>query len=86
MKNTAVVTGAEGCIISHLVKFLYAKGWNVIDALLSRISNLNFFYESLSVHLHLYLCRFERDEAASEVHTQWVTNKISPFSSRSMPR
>ena len=30
MKKTAVVTGAEGFIGSHLVKFLQSKGWNII--------------------------------------------------------
>jgi hypothetical protein len=49
-----------------------------------RISNLNFLYESSGVRLHLYLCGFERDEAAAEVNTHWVTNKIGPFNSRFM--
>ncbi len=30
MKNTALVTGAEGFIGSHMVRFLAAEGWNVI--------------------------------------------------------
>lgn len=30
MKKTALVTGAEGFIGSHMVKFLAAQGWNVI--------------------------------------------------------
>src|SRR5216684_5367959 len=30
MKNIAVVTGAEGFIGSHLVRFLHAEGWKVI--------------------------------------------------------
>jgi GDP-4-dehydro-6-deoxy-D-mannose reductase len=30
MKRTALVTGAEGFIGSHLVRFLQAEGWNVV--------------------------------------------------------
>src|SRR6266571_9403704 len=31
MKKTALVTGAEGFIGSHLVRFLQSKRWNVVD-------------------------------------------------------
>ena len=35
MKKTALVTGAEGFVGSHLVRFLHAKRWNVIGGYLS---------------------------------------------------
>ena len=38
MKRIALVTGAEGFIGSHMVKFLHAKGWNVIGSYLSEDS------------------------------------------------
>jgi len=56
----------------------------VEESVTTRISNLSFFYESSGVRLHLYLCGFERDEAAPEGHTPWVRNKTSLFSYRSM--
>jgi len=37
--RTALVTGAEGFIGSHLVKFLHAKGWNVVGSYLQDSSN-----------------------------------------------
>lgn len=39
MAKTALVTGAEGFIGSHLVSFLQAKGWNVIGGYLSHGSD-----------------------------------------------
>ena len=36
MNKTAFITGAEGFIGSHLIKFLQAKGWNVIGGYLLR--------------------------------------------------
>jgi hypothetical protein len=50
----------------------------------TQISNLNFPYEPSDVRRHLYLCGFGRGEDGLEVHTQWMRNKISLFSSLSM--
>jgi GDP-4-dehydro-6-deoxy-D-mannose reductase len=38
--NTAFVTGAEGFIGSHLIKFLHSKGWEVIGGVLRRNGNI----------------------------------------------
>ncbi len=38
MKKTALVTGAEGFIGSHMVRFLADEGWNVVGG--SRLSNV----------------------------------------------
>src|SRR5713101_9233686 len=35
MNRTALVTGAEGFIGSHMVQYLQARGWNVIGSYLS---------------------------------------------------
>ena len=39
MNRTALVTGAEGFIGSHLVKYLQAKGWNVVGTYCLHSSN-----------------------------------------------
>ncbi len=38
-RNTALVTGSEGFIGSHLVRFLQAKGWSVVGTYLSGLSD-----------------------------------------------
>lgn len=40
MKKTALITGAEGFIGSHLVKFLQARGWSIVGSYLQNNSSL----------------------------------------------
>jgi len=42
------------------------------------------FQRACGAIFHQYLRGSKRSEDASEVHTPWVKNKISPFSPRSM--
>src|ERR1039458_1650669 len=52
---------------------------------LAHISILNSISESSDHRNHQYSCGCESYEDASEVSTQWVRNRISPFSSLSTP-
>ncbi len=75
----AIVVGGLG--------FAYGEGGSkrlLAGIISTQISNLNSTNEPSGVRRHLCLCGFECGEGALEVHTQWVTNQTSPFSSRSM--
>jgi hypothetical protein len=52
----------------------------------AHISILNSPRQPLGVRRHQYLCEFERDEDAPEVHSQRVKNQTSYLSYRSTPR
>lgn len=54
------------------------------DPVLPHISILNSTQESSDVRRHQYLCGFECNVYAPEVHSQWVRNKTSHSSYRSM--
>src|SRR6266852_3981805 len=54
-----------------------------MDSAYTQISNSNSPYEPSDVRRHLDLCGFGRGEDHLEVHTQWMRNKISLFSSLS---
>jgi GDP-4-dehydro-6-deoxy-D-mannose reductase len=81
MKQTALVTGAEGFIGSHMVKFLHARGWNVIGSFLQdecasfpRLPNLRFTQ-----------CDLRNGQRVTQVLAQYQPTHIFHFGAQSLP-
>ena len=81
MKKTALVTGSEGFIGSHMVKFLHAKGWNVIGTYLSegaapfpRLPNLRFTQ-----------CDLRNGQRVTQVLNQYQPTHVFHFAAQSLP-
>jgi len=81
MKMTALVTGAEGFIGSHMVKFLQAKGWNVVGTHLTeatssfpRLPNLQFAQ-----------CDLRNGQRVTQVVGRYQPTHIFHFGAQSLP-
>ena len=81
MKKTALVTGAEGFIGSHMVKFLHTRGWNVIGSYLlgrsasfPRLPNLRFTP-----------CDLRNGQRVTQVLVQCKPTHIFHFGAQSLP-
>jgi GDP-4-dehydro-6-deoxy-D-mannose reductase len=81
MKKTALVTGAEGFIGSHMVRFLQAKGWNVVGTYLSggtaafpRLPNLRFAQ-----------CDLRNGQRVTQVLSRYQPTHIFHFGAQSLP-
>jgi GDP-4-dehydro-6-deoxy-D-mannose reductase len=81
MNKTALVTGAEGFIGSHLVKFLQAKGWNVVGTHLPdvvvplpKVSNLVFTQ-----------CDLRNGQQVTQVVEQYQPTHIFHLGAQSLP-
>ncbi len=81
MTKIAFVTGAEGFIGSHMVKFLDAAGWKVIGSYLNQgsasISN--------SSNVHFEQCDLRNGQHVSEILGQYHPTHIFHFGAQSLP-
>ena len=81
MNKTAVVTGAEGFIGSNMVKFLHAKGWNVVGTYrphesgpFPKLRNVQF------VH-----CNLRNGQRVEQVVREYQPTHIFHFAAQSLP-
>jgi len=81
MQNTALVTGAEGFIGSHLVKFLQAKNWNVVGTHLSEDTSQ---FPNLP-NLSLVRCDLRNEQAVGQVVEKYQPTHIFHLGAQSLP-
>jgi GDP-4-dehydro-6-deoxy-D-mannose reductase len=81
MKKIALVTGAEGFIGSHMVKFLHAKGWNVIGSYLLDHSRS---FPSLP-NLRFTPCDLRNGQRVTQVLAQYQPTHIFHLGAQSLP-
>jgi GDP-4-dehydro-6-deoxy-D-mannose reductase len=81
MKKMALVTGSEGFIGSHMVKFLQARGWNVVGSYLAegtasfpRLPNLEFVG-----------CDLRNGQRVTQVVAEYRPTHIFHFAAQSLP-
>jgi GDP-4-dehydro-6-deoxy-D-mannose reductase len=79
--KTALVTGAEGFIGSHMVRFLHAKGWNVIGSYLQersasfpKLPNVDFVQ-----------CDLRNGQRITQILAQYQPTHIFHFGAQSLP-
>jgi GDP-4-dehydro-6-deoxy-D-mannose reductase len=80
-RNRAFVTGAEGFIGSHLVKFLHARGWSVIGSHLSEPS------EGLprTPGIHFVQCDLRNGQRISHLLEEYQPTHIFHLGAQSLP-
>jgi GDP-4-dehydro-6-deoxy-D-mannose reductase len=81
MKKTAIVTGAEGFIGSHMVKYLQSQGWNVVgtygsegSAAFPKLPNLRFEQ-----------CDLRNGQRVTQVLTRYQPTHIFHLGAQSLP-
>jgi nucleoside-diphosphate-sugar epimerase len=81
MEKTAIVTGAEGFIGSHLVKFLHGKGWNVIGACLPHGCNS---FPKLP-NLRFVQCDLRNGQRVAQLFKEYAPSHVFHLGAQSLP-
>jgi GDP-4-dehydro-6-deoxy-D-mannose reductase len=81
MAKNALVTGAEGFIGSHLVKFLQAKGWNVIGGY--RLHGVNLFPKL--PNLKFVQCDLTNRRRVEQVFKKYQPTHVFHLGAQSLP-
>jgi nucleoside-diphosphate-sugar epimerase len=76
-----VVTGAEGFIGSHLVKFLHAKGWKVVGLYFHHRSNA----PTESRKLHFAQCDLRNGQRVAELFHRFQPTHVFHLGAQSLP-
>ena len=81
MKKRAFVTGAEGFIGSHLVKFLHARGWFVVGSYLTEDRN----FRPETDRLHFVRCDLRNGQRLSHLLGEYQPTHIFHLGAQSLP-
>src|SRR5580692_4749646 len=81
MKKTALVTGAEGFIGSHMVGFLQAKGWNVVGGYLVEGTST----QRKSRNLRFVQCDLRNGQRVTQVLAEYQPTHIFHLGAQSLP-
>ena len=80
--KTAFVTGAEGFIGSHLVRFLQAKGWDVIGSPIGRTDATPF---PKAANLRFVQCDLRNGQRVTQLLAEYQPSHIFHLGAQSLP-